>query len=110
MPIGDFQLRTTQFSHPKLQNEQIFAGYFFVANGKTTAYPERIRLIAFDPSEKHAYYCKIQFTTVASRSFGTESFREVVSAFTSEALPEIMKCLPDWVDVTSESNLEDSEE
>ena len=110
MPIGDFQLRTTQFSHPKLKNEQIFAGYFFVANGKTTAYPERIRLIAFDPSEKHAYYCKIQFTTVASRSFGTESFREVVSAFTSEALPEIMKCLPDWVDVTSESNQEDSEE
>ena len=110
MPIGDFQLRTTQFSHPKLQNEQIFAGYFFVANGKTTAYPERIRLIAFDPSEKHAYYCKIQFTTVASRSFGTESFREVVSAFTSEALPEIMKCLPDWVDVTSELNQDDSEE
>jgi len=103
MPIGNFQLRTTQFSHPKLQNKQIYAGYFFVANGKTTAYPERIRLIAFDPSEKHAFYCKIQFTTVASRSFEAENFREVVSVFTSEALPEIMKCLPDWVEVTNGS-------
>ena len=110
MPIGIFQLRTTQFSHPKLQNEQIYAGYFFVANGKTTAYPERIRLIAFDPSEKHAFYCKIQFTTVASRSFDTENFREVVSAFTSAALPEIMKCLPDWAKVTSDSNQKFSEE
>ncbi len=110
MPLGDFQLRTTQFSHPRHQNEQIYAGYFFVANGKTTAFPERIRLIAFDPSQKHAFYCKIQFTTVASRSFDTENFREVVSAFTSEVLPEIMKCLPDWAEVTSEPNQEPSEE
>ncbi len=101
MPFGDFELRTTEFSHPEFDDDRVFAGYFFVANGKVTAYPERIRLLAFDRSSKHAYYCKIQFTIRGKYNFTTEEFIKLVSEFTSDMLPSIMKCLPDWPEVTA---------
>ena len=74
LPFGEFELRTTEFSHPQIGNDHVFAGYFFIANGKTTAYPERIRLLAFDRSSQYAYYCKIQFTIRGDRDFTTEQF------------------------------------
>jgi exosortase len=109
LPFGDFELRTTQFSHPQIGTDHVFAGYFFVANGKTTAYPERIRLLAFDRSSQYAYYCKIQFTIRGDRNFTTEQFVEIVSTFTSEMLPEIMECLPDWADINSTINQSNQE-
>lgn len=104
MPLGEFQLRTTEFTHPQIGDDRVIAGYFFVANGKTTAYPERIRMLAFDPSSKYAYYCKIQFTIRGGRDFDTEKFEKVVSDLSTQLLPEIMACLPDWSQVIQKSN------
>jgi len=104
MPLGEFEIRTTQFSHPQLGDDHVFAGYFFIANGKTTAYPERIRLLAFDPSSKYAYYCKIQFTIRGSQTFTIDDFRNIISELSSELMPDIMACLPDWPEVTEQYN------
>jgi len=104
MPLGEFEIRTTQFSHPQLGDDHVFAGYFFVANGKTTAYPERIRLLAFDPSSKYAYYCKIQFTIRGSQNFTIDDFRKTISELSRELMPDIMACLPDWPEVTEQYN------
>ena len=101
MPFGEFELRITEFSNPKLGDDRVFAGYFFIANGKTTAYPERIRLLAFDRSSKYAYYCKVQFLMRGRYDFTTEQFVEAISDFTTNMLPSIMECLPDWSEVTS---------
>ena len=102
MPLGDFEIRTSQFSHPQFGDDHIIAGYFFVANGKTTAYPERIRLLAFDPSSKYAYYCKVQFTIRGNQNFTIDDYRTVVSDLSSQLMPEIMACLPDWIEVTTQ--------
>ena len=88
----------------------MFAGYFFVANGKTTSYPERIRLLAFDRSAKHAYYCKIQFTIRGASAFTVDHFNHTVADFISGMLPEIMKCLPDWTEVTSSVDKDNTQE
>lgn len=104
LPLGEFELRTTEFSHPQIGDDHYFAGYFFVANGKTTAYPERIRLLAFDRSSQYAYYCKIQFTMRGNRDFTTDHFVEVISSFTSDMLPKIMECLPDWAEVNASTH------
>ncbi len=101
MPFGDFEIRITEFSHPQIGDDHFFAGYFFVANGKTTAYPERIRMLAFDRSSQFAYYCKVQFTMRGNRDFTIDKFVHIVSDFTSDLLPDIMRCLPDWTEVTS---------
>lgn len=102
LPFGNFELRTTEFSHPQIGDDHVFAGYFFVANGKATAYPSRIRLLAFDRSSQYAYYCKIQFTIRGDREFTIDQYVEIVSSFTSDMLPEIMKLLPDWAEVLSQ--------
>ncbi|HIO53148.1 MAG TPA: exosortase/archaeosortase family protein [Phycisphaerales bacterium] len=112
-PLGDFELRCTEFIHPKLGDNHVFAGYLFIANGKTTAYPERIRMLAFDRSSKYAYYCKIQFTTRGGPQFTMDEFNALASGFLSNALPEIMRCLPDWAEVTDQTEttlLQDNQE
>jgi hypothetical protein len=75
----------------------LFAGYFFVANGGTVASAEGVRSLAFDLTSDYAYYLKVQ-TTCASAD--TKAGHASVSAsLIGELLPEIMRCVPDWIDV-----------
>lgn len=99
MPVGDFVLRTTEFFHPELPNTRVFSGYFFVANGRTATTPEDVKLLAFRKSEEYAYYCKIQFTCGGGRDFTAEQFTALAMDLLKPLLPELMRCLPDWVDV-----------
>jgi hypothetical protein len=58
-----------------------------------------VRLLAFAPSERHAYYCKVQFNMVGSASFTRQQFVDAVSTFFKDFLPDLMRCLPDWAEV-----------
>jgi hypothetical protein len=99
MPIGDFQLRTTEFSHPDHRDMRIYAGFFFIANGHITASPYQVRALAFDRTDKYAYYNKVQFTTMGPSDMTMEDFGEHVTDLLQHLLPEIMRCLPDWAEV-----------
>jgi exosortase len=72
--------------------------YFFAANGKFLASPEAVRAQGFGLRDKYSYYCKIEvgFYNVSDPDEAVARTSEVLSAL----LPEIMACLPDWVDVT----------
>jgi exosortase len=72
--------------------------YFFAANGKFLSTPDLVRLQGFDPRDRYSYYCKIEVGV-----FGVGDLEQAnlcVSGFLSVMLPEVMACLPDWVDVT----------
>lgn len=72
--------------------------YFFAANGKYLPTPNHVRLQGFEADEKYAYYCKVEVQVS-----GVDDPKEATqraSAALSHLLPEIMACLPDWVDVT----------
>ncbi len=99
MPRGDFELRTTEFSHPSQPDSRMFAGYFFIANGRIAVTPEDVKLIAFRKSERYAYYCKVQFFAVGDRDFTAERFAAHSADLTAALLPELMRCLPDWADI-----------
>jgi len=101
MPIGEFKLRTTEFRWSDRPSERIFAGYFFVANGRTTPWPEGVRKFAFDLTSRHAYFAKIQFTMIAGADSTSDDFVEVVATLADEILPELMLCLPDWAAIES---------
>lgn len=101
MPVGDMKLRITDFESEDKPDARVYAGYLFVANGRTTPTPDDVRKMAFDPSEKYAYYCKVQFNMVGSQTFTREQFVDTVSAFLKDFLPELMRCLPDWAQVES---------
>jgi hypothetical protein len=99
MPVGDIELRITEFESEDSPEIRVFAGYLFIANGRTTPTPDSVRLLAFAPSERHAYYCKVQFNMVGPASFTRQQFVDAVSAFFKDFLPDLMRCLPDWAEV-----------
>ncbi|MFN9973023.1 MAG: hypothetical protein ACK58T_24365, partial [Phycisphaerae bacterium] len=89
------QLRITEFSNKT--GRKIFAGYFFVANGGHVSSAEEVRLLAFDLRSDYAYYLKVQFTS--STVSTAEELAAEASSLLGELLPEIMRCVPDWVEV-----------
>ncbi len=101
MPIGNLKLRITEFRLKGHPNARLYAGYFFIANGQTTPWPERVRWFAFDLTTKYAYFTKIQFTMPASDSVERSEYVDLVSDLLNDLLPELMRCLPDWAEVES---------
>lgn len=99
MPLGDFELRVTEFRHPDSGDHRVFAGFLFLANGQVTAMPLEVRSLAFDRTDEYAYYCKVQFTMMGDATFGREQFIASVSELFEQMLPEVMRCLPDWAEV-----------
>lgn len=89
-------LRTTEFAEPG-SGLRMFAGYFFIANGGVATSAEDVRLLAFDLKDEYAYYLKVQVSSVTVSS--AEELAEQASDLISQLLPEIMRCVPDWVEV-----------
>ncbi len=106
MPIGEFKLRTTEFGSEENPEMRVYAGYFFIANGETMPDPVDVRKFAFDLRTQYAYYAKVQFLLAGPGDFGRDDFIDAVSEVLTDLLPELMRCLPDWVDV--ESSVEDT--
>ncbi len=79
------------------EGRDFFSGYFFIANGGAVARAEGVRALAFQLSDDYAYYLKVQVT---SRTAGTrEELAELTSSLLGELLVEVMRCVPDWVEV-----------
>jgi len=98
LPLGEPTLRVFMFNEPTTGGVQI-VGYFFIANGWWTARAEDIRLLAFDLTDEYAYYCKVEFSMLASSSVELDAFVEQVTDLARPLLPEVMRCLPDWAEV-----------
>jgi len=91
----DVKLRTMRFLD---KGGDLFAGYFFIANGGTVSRAEDVRLLAFDLNAHYAYYMKVQVTSVQGIESGEQLAKEA-SSLIGELLGDIMRCAPDWVDV-----------
>ncbi len=98
--IDDIGLRTSGYSIPRMG--EIYAGYFFIANGAIATSAEQVRLLAFDLSNDYAYYLKVQFNAAAGSQIDSpEELAEVSADLLSELLPDLMRCVPDWVEVSA---------
>lgn len=98
MPVGEIQLRTSEFRSARDPGRVIRAGYFFIANGRVAVTPEQVKALAFQPSEKYAYYCKVQFLA-QGKDLTEAAFLEAATSLLEPLLPELMTCLPDWAAV-----------
>lgn len=93
--IEHLELRATQFTEPQ-SGRTIWAGYFFLANGGVARNAEDVRRLAFDLRADYAYYLKVQF----SGGYATaEALVADAQSLLNELLPELMLCVPDWVQV-----------
>lgn len=88
------KLRTMKFI---AEGQTLFAGYFFIANGGLAARSEDVRLLAFNLEDHYAYYVKVQFTSSSVET--GEELAELAARFLNEQYGEIMRCVPDWVEV-----------
>jgi hypothetical protein len=99
LPVDELSIRVTEFQHAEQPEARMMVGYLFIANGRATPMPERIRMLAFDKTDRYAYYCKVQFSMAATPRTGRDDFISGVTGLLSEFLPELMRCLPDWAEV-----------
>lgn len=110
LPVGDAQMTVTQFDiDDKNPRRKQVGGYFFIANGRMAPSAGDVRMMAFDPSEKYAYYCKIQLTYVGSIQSGepddavVDEFIDIAEDLIPRLLPEVMNCLPDWPSIETDA-------
>ncbi len=97
LPIGPWADSVTEFQQEGDPRHRVMGGYFFVANGRMTSSPYDVRNLAFDLTDRYAYFCKVQCTLALPADAATdEHFGRVVGDFITAAIPEIMRCLPDW--------------
>ena len=93
--IENVRVRTSKYLSQG--GKELFAGYFFVANGGVAASAEEVRFLAFDLRDDYAFYLKVQFNSQSVSSY--DEFAAVSSSLLSELLPDLMLCVPDWVEV-----------
>jgi len=93
--LENLRMLVTPFASP--DGASMHAGYFFLANGGHVATADSIRELAFRLEERYAYYCKVQF--MSPRVESAEELARIAADFLNEMLPEIMRRVPDWVEV-----------
>lgn len=107
LPVGDLELTVTEFQNPKAPRQRTVGGYMFVANGRLTRSAYGVRALAYERTERKAYYCKVQFNVSGTVSSDEASilpqYRQDVSELMTELLPYLMECLPDWPSVEAET-------
>ena len=103
-PDKPFQFRASEFINPGKGN--IYAGYFFIANGGTKANANDVRQLAFNLEDNYAYYMKVQVSAQGLDSI--EEFAELSGDLLGELIGEIMRCVPDWVSVQQGTYPEDA--
>ncbi|MEX0654991.1 MAG: exosortase/archaeosortase family protein [Phycisphaeraceae bacterium] len=98
IPERRFRATYFTFAVPDRPDSDENVIYFFVANGKFLATPDEVRLEGFNPRDRYSYYAKIelQVRQVGDRELAAERAAD----FLEHALPELMACIPDWVEVT----------
>lgn len=94
--IDELRMNVSEFRDDG-SDVSVFAGYFFIANGGIAPRAEDVRFLAFNLTDDYAYYAKVQFTSATVGS--AEELAALAGDFLSAALPEIMRRLPDWVEV-----------
>jgi len=107
-PGETFELRVSELQHAKESEQRLFAGYCFLANNCFTPSPDGVRTFAFDQRDRFSYYCKVQFITAAHRNMDRTRFLELSADLMDNLLPEVMRCLPDWVEVTASEHESES--
>lgn len=92
---ANIKLRVTEFQNAR--GQRMMSGYFFIANGGTVASAEGVRLLAFNLTDSYAYYLKVQFDSGTAKT--AEELAADAGALLDDLLPELMRCVPDWVQV-----------
>lgn len=96
-PESPLRMRVSEYTLPG--GRKYYAGYFFIANGGTVPNANDVRTLAFNLTDDYAYYLKVQVNSGTVNS--VEELVEEASGLLDELIGEIMRCVPDWIEVES---------
>jgi Protein of unknown function (DUF3485) len=98
LAAGEVAMTVSAFQDRRNTRVEQIGGYFFIANGRSTASTIGVRSLAFDRTDRSAYFCKVQLS--ARYPVGdvppSEAFRAQAEDFLASFLPQLMRLLPDW--------------
>jgi hypothetical protein len=94
---GGIEMLVSAFELPG-RDVKLFGGYFFIANGGHVGTAEGVRQLAFKLEDDYAYYLKVQVSSIGVKD--KDEMVALSSSLVGELLPEISRCVPDWVQVT----------
>ena len=97
LPVGVENLRMTATPFETAEGQKVWAGYFFIANGRVVSSADQVRLAAFKLSDDYSYYAKIQFLSFDVQN--AQELADLAAEVLSDIFPEIMRAMPDWVEV-----------
>ena len=101
MPTGQPSVRYMEFVDPQRPGRRLHAGYFFIANGRWRPTPAGVKMASFTGGDRHAYYCKVQILSEGDTSYDQAAYFADIEPFLTVIMPEIMRSLPDWSEVTT---------
>lgn len=91
--VNDALDATLLLYHPPTQPDRTAAViYFFIANGRSVADASRVRAIAFDPTRRTSYHCKVELNLPDTADAAQAA--TLAGEFLRDALPAIMSLLP----------------
>jgi len=78
-------------------DQNIWAGYFFIANGGVVSTATGVRGLAYQLDSDYSYYAKLQFSSTSVDS--SEGLAELAADLLRDLFPELMRCVPNWDEV-----------
>ena len=109
MPSGEPLVRYMEFLDPGHPDRRLHAGYFFIANGRWKPSPAGVKMAAFIGGDRYSYYCKVQIIAEGDSGYDQAAFFADLEPFLSNVLPEVMRSIADWTEVTAVTNSNPSE-
>jgi hypothetical protein len=101
LPVGDPAMTVSTFQEARSSRVEQLGGYMFIANGRVTPSTFGVRALAFNLTDRVAYYCKVQLSAryPVGDTPSTVAFKAQAEDFLTQLLPHLMRRLPDWPSV-----------
>jgi hypothetical protein len=98
LPLGEPAMTLTTFQDRRVSRVEQLGGYFFIANGRCTPTTFGVRGLAFNMTDRFAYYCKVQLSAryAVGDAPSSVAFKAQSEDFLTQLLPQLMRRLPDW--------------
>jgi hypothetical protein len=101
LPVGEAAMTVSTFQEARSSRVEQLGGYMFIANGRVTPSTFGVRALAFNLTDRVAYYCKVQLSAryPVGDTPSTVVFKAQAEDFLTQLLPHLMRRLPDWPSV-----------
>jgi len=101
LPVGEAAMTVSTFQEARSSRVEQLGGYMFIANGRLTPSTFGVRALAFNLTDRVAYYCKVQFSAryPVGDTPSAVVFKAQAEDFLTQLLPHLMRRLPDWPSV-----------